>query len=71
MEDSRSHYAARLRLAGEERFFVWYSDTNDVVLLSSPKTIALFPSRPEVDQYAATQNISLEAGNRRSTTLTD
>jgi hypothetical protein len=61
MTEERSHYCVRCRLDGVERFFIWYSDECDGVLLSSPKQIALFPCLPELERYAADQNIELDA----------
>ena len=61
VDDARSYHVNLLRLTGEERFFVWCSDTQDGVLLSAPGTMAFFTHLSEVERYASAHDFVLEA----------
>ena len=51
MSESRSYFAVRYRLDGAERYFVWYSDETDGVLLAQPDRLATFSDLSALDGY--------------------
>jgi hypothetical protein len=61
MPDPRSHFAVRYRLDGSERYFIWYSDDQDGVLLALAGRLATFPDLPAIVQFLSQRGLVLES----------
>ena len=59
MPDLRSHFAVRYRLDGSERYFIWYADEQDGVLLALTGRVATFPDLPAVAQFLSQRGLDL------------
>ena len=60
MSDHRSHFAVRYRLDGSERYFIWYTDDQDGVLLADAGRLATFSTLSAVEQFLSLRDLALE-----------
>jgi len=56
------YYPCCFRLSGRDDYLIWYSNDQDGVLLNSSGRVAVFNNMEQLRNYAASADLSLEAG---------